>query len=67
MKPGYPERQGHDYYRHGVVSLFSAYDVATGRVIGKCHSRHREPEFLKFMQSDRNSIPQLGSHSLGAG
>ena len=50
MKPGYPERQSHNYYRHGVVSLFSAYEVATGRVIGKCHSRHREEEFLKFMQ-----------------
>jgi transposase len=49
MWPGRPERQSHDYYRHGVVSLFTAYDVATGRVIGKCHNRHREEEFLKFM------------------
>jgi transposase len=49
MRPGCPERQSHDYYRHGIVSLFSAYDVATGEVIGKCHSRHREEEFLKFM------------------
>jgi transposase len=57
MKPGYPERQSHDYYRHGVVSLFSAYEVATGRVIGKCHSRHREEEFLKFMQRIDTKFP----------
>jgi hypothetical protein len=31
MEPGRPERQSHDYYRHGMVSLFTAYDVATGR------------------------------------
>ena len=42
MGPGRPERQSHDDYRHGIVSLFTAYDVATGRVIGKCHNRHRE-------------------------
>ena len=57
MKPGDPERQSHDYYRHGVVSLFSAYEVATGRVIGKCHSRHREEEFLKFMQLIETKFP----------
>jgi hypothetical protein len=57
MKPGYPERQSHDYYRHGVVSLFSAYEVATGRVIGKCHSHHREEEFLKFMQLIETKFP----------
>jgi|HubBroStandDraft_6_1064221.scaffolds.fasta_scaffold590901_1 transposase len=57
MKPGYPERQSHDYYRHGVVSLFSAYKVASGRIIGKCHSRHREEEFLKFMQLIETKFP----------
>jgi transposase len=57
MKPGYPERQSHDYYRHGVVSLFSAYEVASGRIIGKCHSRHREAEFLKFMQLIETKFP----------
>jgi transposase len=57
MKPGSPERQSHDYYRHGIVSLFTAYDVATGRVIGKCHNRHREEEFLKFMQLVDRQLP----------
>ena len=57
MGPGRPERQSHDYYRHGIVSLFTAYDVATGRVIGKCHNRHREEEFLKFMNLVDRQLP----------
>ena len=59
MKPGYPERQSHDYYRQGVVSLFSAYEVATGRIIGKCHSPHREAEFSEFMQLIETRFPGL--------
>jgi hypothetical protein len=57
MGPGRPERQSHDDYRHGIVSLFTAYDVATGRVIGKCHNRHREKEFLKFMNLVDRQLP----------
>ena len=63
MGPGRPERQSHDYYRHGIVSLFTAYDVATGRVIGKCHNHHREEEFLKFMNLvDRQLPPESQIH-----
>jgi hypothetical protein len=36
MRLGQPERQTHDYVRHGTTSLFAALDVATGEVIG-CH------------------------------
>jgi len=50
LEPGQPERRTHDYYRHGTTSLFAALDVATGQVIGKCHRRHRQQEFLKFLK-----------------
>jgi hypothetical protein len=30
MRPGIPERQAHDYVRHGVTCLFAALDTATG-------------------------------------
>lgn len=30
MMPGVPERRTHDYVRHGVTSLFAAFDVGTG-------------------------------------
>jgi transposase len=50
LGPGQAERGTHDYERHGVTSLFAALNVATGEVIGKCHGRHRQQEFLKFLE-----------------
>jgi len=50
MRPGVPERQSHDYLRHGATSLFAAFNVQTGKVIGSCHRRHRHQEFLKFLR-----------------
>ena len=48
LRPGVPERQTHDYIRHGTTSLFAALDIAMGKVIGSCHRRHRHQEFLRF-------------------
>ena len=49
LLPGRPEKASHDYVRHGTTSLFAALDVATGKVIGTCHRRHRHQEFLAFL------------------
>lgn len=49
LLPGRPEKASHDYVRHGTTSLFAALDVATGKVIGTCHQRHRHQEFLAFL------------------
>ena len=49
LLPGRAEKASHDYVRHGTTSLFGALDVATGRVIGQCHRRHRHQEFLAFL------------------
>lgn len=51
LRPGLPERQTHDYTRHGTTSLFAALEVATGKIIGQCHRRHRSQEFLKFLEA----------------
>jgi transposase len=51
MMFGSPERRTHDYRRHGTTSLFAALDVATGKVIGECHRRHRSQEFLQFLET----------------
>jgi transposase len=51
MRPGSPARRTHDYTRHGTTTLFAALDVATGKVHGRCASRHRHPEFLAFLDS----------------
>jgi transposase len=57
MRPGQAERRTHDYVRHGTTSLFAALDVATGRVIGECHRRHRSREFLRFLETIDHSVP----------
>jgi len=49
LRPGLPERQTHDYERHGTTTLFAALDVAAGKVIGDCQPRHRHQEFLRFL------------------
>jgi len=57
LRPGIPARQTHDYIRHGTTSLFAALDVATGKVIGTCHRRHRHQEFLKFLKAVDAQLP----------
>jgi transposase len=63
LLPGVPERQSHDYQRHGTTSLFAALDVATGKVISSLHARHRAIEFKKFLQKIDREVPaELGVH-----
>ena len=54
---GFPTRT-HDYNRHGVTSLFAALDVATGKIIGACHRRHRHQEFLRFLRRIDAEFPK---------
>lgn len=63
MRPGQIERRTHDYKRHGTTSLFAALDVATGKVIGETHRRHRSVEFRKFLDRIEENVPdQLDVH-----
>jgi transposase len=63
LRPGQLERRTHDYKRHGTTSLFAALDVATGRVIGELHRRHRSKEFLAFLRTiEANVPPTLAVH-----
>jgi len=57
LAPGVAERRTHDYMRHGTTTLFAALDVATGKVIGQLHRRHRTREFLKFLRTIDASVP----------
>jgi transposase len=57
MRPGQAERRTHDYKRHGTTSLFAALDVASGKVIGELHRRHRSIEFRKFLDRIDTEIP----------
>ena len=57
MMPGMPERRTHDYFRHGVTSLFAAFDISTGEVISQLHRRHRATEFKKFLAKIDKNVP----------
>jgi transposase len=49
LREGIPERQTHDFQRHGITTLFAALQVASGRVIGECKDRHRHSEYISFL------------------
>ena len=57
MVPGVPERRSHDYVRAGTTTLFAALEVATGKVIGSLHRRHRAAEFKKFLAKLDKEVP----------
>jgi hypothetical protein len=42
--------------------LFAALDIATGKIIGKCYSRHRAAEFRKFLDEIEAVQRQLDVH-----
>ncbi len=57
MMPGMPERRTHDYLRHGITSLFAAFNIADGTVISELHRRHRAIEFRKFLVRIDKAVP----------
>jgi len=57
MMPGMPERRTHDYLRHGITSLFAAFNIADGTVISELHRRHRAIEFRKFLVKVDKAVP----------
>ena len=57
MMPGMPERRTHDYLRHGITSLFAAFNIADGTVISELHRRHRAIEFRKFLVTIDKAVP----------
>ncbi len=58
LRPELPERQTHDYQRHGTTTLFAALNVLEGTVIGQCQPRHRHQEFLLFLDRIEASVPR---------
>ncbi|MGH8336038.1 MAG: IS630 family transposase [Gammaproteobacteria bacterium] len=62
-QPGLPLKKGrcgtmtHDYKRNGTTTLFAALEVAQGKVVGQCYSRHRSQEFLQFLRRLDGEFP----------
>ncbi len=75
LSPGRAERHGFEYYRHGTLSLYAAFNTKTGEVMGKTTARHTSAEFVAFLtdivthQSKRKEIhvicDNLSAHKTG--
>jgi transposase len=57
MKKGKAGTLTFDYKRNGTTTLFAAFDVLDGRVIGHCMQRHRHQEFLRFLNAIERAVP----------
>ena len=57
IMPGTPERATHSYIRNGITTLFAAFDIADGTVIGELHRQHRATEFKKFLITNDKTVP----------
>ena len=49
LSPGRAERHGVEYYRHGTLSLYAAFNTKTGEVLGKTADRHTPEQFIAFL------------------
>ena len=58
LRPGQVERRTHDYKRHGTASLYAAFDIATGKVLGRVTDRHRAEEFIAFLEHIERNVPK---------
>jgi transposase len=58
LRPGQIERRTHDYKRHGTASLYAAFDIASGRVMGRVTQRHRSKEFIDFLHQIERQTPE---------
>jgi len=58
LKPGRCGTMTHDYKRNGTATPLAALDVAEGKVIGQCMTRHRHQEFTRFLNTVNRSTPK---------
>jgi hypothetical protein len=65
MMPGAPERRSFDYVRRGMIDLFAALNITTGKVISKLPAQHWAVDFRDLLdQVDRQAGPGLAIHAI---
>jgi transposase len=62
LRTGRAVRHTHDYKRHGVVDLFAALEIATGRVTHELRDSHTGTDFLNFMKKVVRHYPDRELH-----
>src|ERR1700704_5709675 len=62
-QPGLPMKKGrcgtmtHDYKRHGTTTLFAAFNVLDGVVLGRCMQKQTHQEFIRFLNAVERAVP----------
>lgn len=62
MRAGRAARHTHDYKRHGVIDLYAALEVATGKVTHRFSKSHKASDFLRFMNKIVKAYPGRELH-----
>ena len=62
LRAGRAVRHSHDYRRHGVLDLFAALEVATGKVTHAFSPSHTAADFLRFMKKVARTYPTRELH-----
>lgn len=58
LRSGRAVRHTHDYKRHGVLDLYAALEIATGKVTHEVSESHTAQDFLAFMKKLVRAYPQ---------
>lgn len=53
LRPGVPERQTHDYYRHETTTLYATLNAVTEAVIGDSNETHKGEDVIRFLGAHR--------------
>jgi len=62
LRSGRARRHTHDYKRHGVLDLFAALEIATGKVTHTLSESHTGADFLAFMKKVEREYPDRELH-----
>lgn len=58
LRPGVPDRQTHDYIRHGTTCLYAALRLLDGVVLGECRPKRDSKAFVRFLDQLAAATPQ---------
>jgi transposase len=62
LRTGRAVRHTHDYRRHGVLDLFAALEIATGKVTHRFSPAHTAADSLRFMKKVVRTYPDRDLH-----
>jgi transposase len=57
LRPNMPAGRSWDYKRNGTIDLFVALNILDGTVVTELHRRHRHQEFLLFLRTIDENVP----------